>query len=135
MPVFFGMEGKEGMETRHKHWGSSFHTSPLWSGRYGKMNMVHEEFELQEAPRVTAEEARQEFPGVAAVVDEFKAVFGGNVKVVAFEERGLRHEVKQYKPESEYGGRLGPTDFIRLGEISRENTAMLAKREADRGKK
>jgi len=99
------------------------------------MTSHHEEFELQEAPKATADETRAAFPAVAAIVDEFKAVFGDGVRVLALEESGKRHETKQYKPESEYGGSLGLTDFIRLGEISRENTAMLEKRGTDRGKK
>lgn len=99
------------------------------------MTPTHEEFELQEKPRASADEARAAFPAVAAIVDEFKAVFGSGVKVLAMGENGKRHEARQYKPASEYGGSLGPTAYLRLGEISRENTAMLAKREADRGKK
>jgi hypothetical protein len=99
------------------------------------MTTVHEEFDLQETPKATAEESRAAFPGVAAAVDEARSIFGDGVKVIAFTENGHRHEAKQYKPVDEYGGCLSPSEFIRLGEIGRENTAMLNKREAGHGRK
>jgi hypothetical protein len=97
------------------------------------MSIVHEEFELP--PKKTAEESRAEFPAVAAVVDQLREIFGSDAKVIAMGQGDRRHETANYKPDSEYGACLSPSQFIRLGEISRENTAMLAKREADRGRK
>jgi hypothetical protein len=99
------------------------------------MNRVHEEFELQEPVKATAGEVRDAFPASAAIVDEFKAVFGPDVKALLIEEGGKTVQAKQYRPDSDFGGSLTPSQFIRLGEIGRENAEMLANREASRGKK
>jgi hypothetical protein len=99
------------------------------------MNRVHEEFELKEPARASANEVRDAFPASAAIVDDFKSVFGDWVKALLIEEGGKTVQAKQYQPDSAFGGSLSPSQFIRLGEISRENAQMLEKREADRGKK
>lgn len=95
---------------------------------------MHEEFEIESArPKAGTDELRETFPATAALVDQITEIFGERPKVLAFEENGRRVEAKDYRRVERCSFSLKPGQFLRLGQISRENAQWLERREKANG--
>lgn len=100
-------------------------------------NAEHEEFDdLKPKPVADVQQKlREKAPLAMAAIDELDAIFGGGGQVLRLVEPGVDIKAKTYRADDDFYGCVTASAFIRMGELSRQNSQDIADREAARAKK